>query len=407
LEKSDPLLSKLASRREELNWLYGRLDETDAIDPKGIANQIRKLEKDISVLQRRVAGSSDLSGLAQNAQRELDIAQLQGQLGKDRALIEFVEFDGHFSAFVITDSGISFVDGLAARSEIDRDIEGLRFQLSSFKYGAKVAAMESILARRTDAYLERLFDKLLARPIEQAGGRGLVIVPAGPLNYVPFHALREPGGYLIESRDVVVAPGAHVWLSLSKRRRRTRGGTLLMGFADESIPLVNAEIDALAGLMPEAKRFTDAGCTFAEYLRQAPGAAVIHLACHGDFRAEDPNYSSLHLAEGWVTAGDVARQKLNAELVTLSACDTGVNKVAAGEEVLGMARGFLSAGVRNVILSHWAVNDTEAPRLMQDLYTEIQLGTDVAASLRKAQINAIRRGANPYIWAPYFLIGAG
>jgi CHAT domain-containing protein len=146
---------------------------------------------------------------------------------------------------------------------------------------------------------------------------------------------------------------------------------------------------------------------FAEYLRQAPGAAMIHLACHGDFRAEDPNYSSLHLAEGWVTAGDVARQKLNAELVTLSACDTGINKVAAGEEVLGMARGFLSAGVRNVILSHWAVNDADAPRLMQDLYTEIQLGTDVAASLRKAQINAIRRGANPYIWAPYFLIGAG
>ena len=141
--------------------------------------------------------------------------------------------------------------------------------------------------------------------------------------------------------------------------------------------------------------------------RQAPGAAVIHLACHGDFRAEDPNYSSLHLAEGWVTAGDVARQRLNANLVTLSACDTGINKVTAGEEVLGIARGFLSAGVRNVILSHWAVSDAEAPRLMKDLYTEIQRGATVAASLRKAQINAISRGANAYIWAPYFLIGAG
>ncbi|HSI87554.1 MAG TPA: CHAT domain-containing protein, partial [Pyrinomonadaceae bacterium] len=325
-ENPDPLFEKLSARREELNWLYGRFDDTDATDRKGLSKNIHKLEKEISALQRRVAGSSDLSGLAGHTHSELDISKLQKRLGKERALIEFVEFDGHFSAFVITDAAISFIECLASRTEIERDIEGLRFQLSSFKYGATVAPMASILVRRTDAYLERLLDKLLARPLEQAGSRALVIVPSGPLNYIPFHALRGAGGYLIESREVVIAPGAVVWLGLDKRRKRKSGRALLMGFADESIPLVNAEIDALGKLMPEADRFTGSSCSFAEYLRQAPGAAFIHLACHGDFRAEDPSYSSLHLAEGWVTAGDVARQKLNAELVTLSACDTGINK---------------------------------------------------------------------------------
>ena len=267
--------------------------------------------------------------------------------------------------------------------------------------------MASVISRRVDSHLARLFGKILSPLMKIVGDRRLIIVPSGPLNYVPFHALKVDGRYLIETREVLVSPSASIWLELGCRRARPGPDALLMGFANEQIPMVDAEIDRLARLMPAAGKYTGDECTFAQYLHLAPAAHIIHIACHGDFRPEAPMYSSLHLAEGWVTAADVARQKLGAELVTLSACDTGMHKIGAGDEVLGLARGFLSAGARNVVLSAWAVNDTEAPKLMEDMYTEIQRGSTVAASLRKAQVNAIGRGVSPYIWAPYFLIGAG
>jgi CHAT domain-containing protein len=116
-------------------------------------------------------------------------------------------------------------------------------------------------------------------------------------------------------------------------------------------------------------------------------------------------YSSLHLADGWITVNDILGMRLKAELVALSACETGVNTIYPGEEVVGLARGFLAAGASNVILSLWNVNDKAAGGMMLDLYSSLQRHQSVAASLRWAQRNFIERGEHPYLWAPFILIG--
>ena len=116
-------------------------------------------------------------------------------------------------------------------------------------------------------------------------------------------------------------------------------------------------------------------------------------------------FSSLHLADGWVTVRDICARRLNAELVTLSACETGLNKIHAGEEILGLARGFLSAGAKSLVLSLLTVNDAATAGLMTDMYDSLQRGATVAASLRVAQQNLIERGEHPYFWAPFFVIG--
>jgi len=116
-------------------------------------------------------------------------------------------------------------------------------------------------------------------------------------------------------------------------------------------------------------------------------------------------FSSLHLADGWVTVRDICSQRIEAELVTLSACETGLNKIHAGDEILGLARGFLTAGVSSLIVSLWTVSDAAASRLMFDLYSEMQRGTSAAASLRQAQIRAIGRAEHPFMWSPFVLIG--
>jgi CHAT domain-containing protein len=116
-------------------------------------------------------------------------------------------------------------------------------------------------------------------------------------------------------------------------------------------------------------------------------------------------FSSLHLSDGWITVRDICSHPVKAGLVTLSACETGLSKVFAGEEILGLARGFLTAGATSLIVSLWTVNDRAAGEIVADLYTFLQRGTGIASSLRDAQLAFIERGENPYFWSPFIVIG--
>jgi CHAT domain-containing protein len=282
----------------------------------------------------------------------------------------------------------------------------LHFQFGSLRFGASaIDGFAQQIKKRADAYLNSLFDILMRPLVERVGDRNLVIVPAGTLNYVPFHALFDGSSYVIESREVSYSPSAAVWQELRSRRRKTAKTALLMAYADERIPLVNREVDQLSIVLPGARKFTGQNATFSAFQANAPDFDLIHLACHGQFRPDNPMFSSLHLADGWVTVRDICVNRLNASLVTLSACETGLSKVFAGEEILGLARGFLSAGARSLILSLWTVNDEATTRFMADFYDNLQRGQTIAASLRVTQVNFIRNGEHPYYWSPFFLIG--
>jgi CHAT domain-containing protein len=118
-------------------------------------------------------------------------------------------------------------------------------------------------------------------------------------------------------------------------------------------------------------------------------------------------FSALRLADGWITVRDVCAMNLNAELVTLSACETGLNLVFTGEELLGLSRGFLSAGASSLLLTLWNVNDEATQNLMKIFYEEVKKGKSFAESLRIAKLNFIKQNAHPYFWSPFILIGKG
>jgi CHAT domain-containing protein len=318
-----------------------------------------------------------------------------------------VEFDGSLSAFVVTKEKIEFAADLATESEILTLLEGLRFQFGALRYGAQnLGFYVEELKKRADFYLRALYEKLLQPLEKKVGARDLVIVPVGATHYVPFHALRSADGkYLIEAREIVYCPSAAVWRYLDAKPGQSAENALLVGFADEKIPLVNREIEELREIFPAAKALTGEAANFRNYRRHAPDFDILHLACHGQFRPENPMFSSLHLADGFVTVRDICAQRLNAGLVTLSACETGLNKIYAGDEILGLARGFLAAGVDSLVLSLWTVNDEATARLMRDFYINLQRGATVAASLRAAQINFIKNNSHPYFWSPFIVIG--
>ncbi|MBK6751166.1 MAG: CHAT domain-containing protein [Pyrinomonadaceae bacterium] len=404
-DDSDEFSTDLAQIREELNSYYKRLDRAEADELAELNDAVRAREARVAKLTREIASVSSRRRGGGKAADRFSLRSLQERLGGGRSLIEFVEIDDSFSAFVVTDTKIRFVQDIATTSEVASALEDLHFQFGALRYGT--AGMERFLGQmkaRADACLASLYDQLL-RPLEKMlSGGSLVVVPAGLLHYIPFHALYDDG-YLAERFEVGYAPSAGVWSKLQERQTRKIEDSLLVGFADERIPLVEGEIDAVRRIVPKAKALVGEKATFSAFTRKAAGRDLIHLACHGQFRAENPMFSSLHLADGWVTVRDICEQRINAELVVLSACETGLNKVFAGDEILGLARGFLTAGAASLIVSLWTVNDAAASLLMQDLYREMQRGRTAAASLRKAQLNSIARGEHPYLWSPFVLIG--
>ncbi len=402
---SAKIIKNLETLREELNWFYSRLNRAEEAELTELQTEITKREKQISNLLRQIE-STNISNDGKNFAADFDFKILQKTLGADRVLIEFVKFDECFSAFLITDKKINFIKNLAKESEIIELLENLHFQFGALRYGAKVSEKFIVeLKKRADFYLQKLYRKLF-EPLEKfVKQKDLVIIPANSIYYVPFQALHDGVNYVVESREVSYAPSATVWHFLQKTPHRKAQNALLIGFADEKIPLVNREITTLQKVFPSAKTFTGEQARFSAFVENAKNFDVLHLACHGQFRPENPLFSSLHLADGFVTVRDICANKLKAELVTLSACETGLNKIFAGDEILGLARGFLSAGAKSLILSLWTVSDEATTELMKDFYEMLQRGATVTASLRQAQKKFIERGEHPYFWSSFSMIG--
>lgn len=400
------LLKKLTVVREELNWFYSRLQKTGEENFADLQKEAMTREKIIARLMRQIESvkTGKKSG-GENA--SFDLKRLQKMLGEKKTLIEYVNFDGKLSAFVVTNKKIHFISELATENEIVSLLEGLRFQFGVFRYGAEnLTHLADELKTRADSHLQKLYEKLTEPLAAHLGENDLVIVPVGAVSYVPFHALYDGEKYVIETREVFNAPSAGVWQILNKKPSKRSKKALLIGFADEKIPLVYDEIKSIREIFKDAKSFIGEDATFNAYMQNAAKFDILHFACHGQFRAENPLFSSLRLADGFVTVRDICAQKIDAELVTLSACETGLNKIFAGEEILGLARGFLSAGAKSLILSLWTVNDKAAARLMSDFYKGLQRGKPISTSLRLAQIESIKKGSHPYFWAPFALIGS-
>lgn len=404
---SKKLTDKLNELRAELNFYYKKFDIADASETERLTSDIERIETKLSDTMRQLT-SLGLSGSRSKGNRHetFSLKAVQDQIDRSTALIEFVEFDGMISAFVVTKEKVQFIRDTTAASDVEQALEELHFQFGALRYGsAQLGRFLDDLKTRANKCLDSLYDQLIRPLVDHISKDRLVIVPVGSLNYVPFHALHDNGKYLVETFEIIYAPSARVWTTLQKRRNKKIENSLLIGFADERIPLVENEIRELEPIVADPTAFVGKKATFASFINNAPAFDAIHMACHGKFRPENPMFSSLHLADGWVTVRDICSQKLTAKLVTLSACETGLNKIFAGEEILGLARGFLTAGADSLVVSLWAVNDAATSRLMRDLYTNLQRGTSISASLRQAQLSFIERGEHPFYWSPFVSIG--
>nr|WP_306469523.1 CHAT domain-containing protein [Oscillatoria laete-virens] len=255
----------------------------------------------------------------------------------------------------------------------------------------------------------------------------VIFIPHRDLFRIPFPALMDSEGkYLIEKHTILTAPSIQV-LQLTHKARQNRSrsrsgqGALVVGNPSPMPPgfqpLQGAEKEAqeVAQLL-NAQPLIGSKATKSAVLQQLPDARIIHLATHGTFNEQQPLLGSVALAltgkdtenDGLLTAEEIFNldRQLNAELLVLSACNTGRGRIT-GDGVIGLSRSFIAAGVPSVVVSLWAVPDAPTAELMSEFYTHLyEKNLDKAQALRQAMLKMMAQHRdNPRNWAAFTLIG--
>ncbi|BAY81591.1 TPR repeat-containing protein [Calothrix parasitica NIES-267] len=265
----------------------------------------------------------------------------------------------------------------------------------------------------------------------------VTFIPQESLFLVPFPALQDKSGkYLIEKHTILTSPSIQV-LELTRKQKQRIGKQSIQGSnilivgnptmpkippkigekPQQLTPLPGAEREAKAiAKLFGAKALTGNQATETLVTQRLSQARLIHLASHGIFDdvqglnsgialtpSSSPNKNN-EKGDGLLTAGEILDLELNAELVVLSACDTGRGKIT-GDGVIGLSRSWISAGVPSVLVSLWSVPDAPTAELMTEFYQNLQNNPDKATALRKAMLKIMKQHPNPRDWAAFTLIG--
>ncbi|XP_028401013.1 tetratricopeptide repeat protein 28-like [Dendronephthya gigantea] len=281
--------------------------------------------------------------------------------------------------------------------------------------------------------LRKLFDFLI-QPIRDAvKGNKLIVVPHGPLFFVPFSSLiDENGRYLSQSYSIQVTPSLHT-LTLTKEHpdNSDLGFALFVGnpkvgkvslygtdFTPTDLPKAAEEVASLSKLFT-ARPFVKVEAKKQVILGLLSGASIIHIAAHSepkrgeimlapDLSLNEPSSSLPNPDSNLLSQNDITSISLQARLVVLSCSNTGKGEISP-EGVIGIARSFLAAGARSVLAKLWDISDDATKEFMEALYGELLQETPVCEALRRVMNLFQQHEREDYrsylIWAPFTLFG--
>ena len=272
--------------------------------------------------------------------------------------------------------------------------------------------------------LSQLYQLLIApivTELPQDPNQSVIFLPQGDLFMVPFAALPDAQGkYLIERHTISTAPSIQTleFTQVLAKRVISPSGSLVIG--DPNMPeYQGTRLSQLKGARQEA---IDVGkllntlpllgeqATKKNVLEQMQAAPMLHFATHGlldTIQGDMPGAIALAPSgtdNGFLTSGEIFDLNLKANLVVLSACDTGRGKIT-GDGVLGLSRSFVAAGVPSVVVSLWAVNDASTSTFMNHFYRNLTANQNKASALRQAMLNTMKQHPDPLDWAAFTLVG--
>lgn len=403
---AEPEREEIRSLRRQLSWCYRQLDRAESARDSAAA-LTQDLRPRIQWIEERL-GAEWASRAATRpdapAGSRFSWEELRGDLQPDESLIEYFAAGPDLFAFVATPNGLR-AKPLGPLAEVERVCRLLRFQMSRGPWSALVNHADPAWLAATLEHLRRLYGLLIAPLAPWLSDGHWIVVPHGALHRVPFHALHDGAGYLIDRRTISYAPSAAVHQICQNRSPSQGNGVSVFGLPDQQAPQILDEVTAVAARIDGAELFVGARATLARWKEESPRRRLLHLATHGLFRQDNPLFSSLRFSDGRLALYDLYNLRLKSALITLSGCATGVQEPGGGDEVMGLTRGLLVAGARAAQVSLWEVNDLSTRTYMGAFYSNLHSGQTIASASRQAMFTTRQTAPHPFHWAPFILTG--
>lgn len=409
---------KAYALRERIRQLQRALsDEESTSQPERRQAALQTFTTELLLAQREYQTFLDDHGPGPSSETMAipSATQIQQRLAPGEVLLEYVVGENELVVFALTYSKVLATSHSVRRDDINRRVELLRDLLRT--------AEDDSWRKPADALAS-----ILIAPAVNAGwlneARHVYVVPHGILNYLPFSLLpvanTDGQRRLIDQYTLAYLPTA---MALNVEMLPVTGPQNLLAMAPTNSRLRYAPEEARAInalFQPNSRLLIGDSATETRFKTLAGDFSVLHLATHGHFNKLNPMFSAVQLEpsdidDGVLEVHEILDLDLNAELVTLSACETALGsgyfaEVPAGDEFVGLTRAFLSVGSEAVMATLWAVDDRSTVDLMKSFYERLRkpgVDNNKPAALAAAQkeLRSIKKYQHPYYWAPFILVG--
>ena len=389
----------------------------------------QELRSELMAVQAEIRQALEDAQFIEMNRIHMDLNKIQGDLNSDELLIEYFYDDA--SLYIL---GISKKDHFAIRKPINQNLDELiqAFREAIYKPFISIESLDTSIDIVGN---EELTSLLLTDEMNRYAK--WIIIPDKNLGLLPFEALQIDGNYIIQQHQIHYAYAIHVYYELLQRGKGSeskprsiavfapdfpvsdsnfnsheqyRGGYLgPLKFAPDEIKAINSLHDAAQIF----KANTASKSNFKDILHDFDW---IHVISHAKHNVGDNDLSFIAMTSQIdpnkiekIFLNEIQLVECNADVVVLSACETGVGELVRGEGVSSFGRSFMSAGARSVIQSLWSVNDRSTAQIMKGFYEHLNSGMSKDAALREAKLDYLDKAGpenlHPYFWSGFVAIG--
>ncbi len=436
MEKSKSILLLEAHRNSEATK-YGSVPETIINREQQFRANISHIEQEIfevesentSLINSLYALKKEYSDYLVTIEKEypkyyalkynsdvVSLSTVQEQLHKNQALLSYLVAEGNLYLTLVDSEKKAFYK-LPFNEGVKNTIQ--RLYRKSSKLDIKDATIYN------DSY--NIYQSIIASALQKTTATDLVIIPDDILNYISFDALttsNKEQSYLLESYSISYASSATILEEQNKTQLQNKNRLLVFApqFTDGFIAVdqERAEMSPLLYNKQEAENianyfnatvYSENKATINNFIEEVENYNIIHFATHASANDEFPDYSYLAFSNDSSTTSnllyvkDLYNYQINADLVTLSACQTGIGRLQEGEGMLSLARAFNYAGTSAIVTTLWKINDQSTSEIMSSFYENLSEGLNKKEALRQAKLRYLSANEDPFLRHPYYWSG--
>jgi CHAT domain-containing protein/Tfp pilus assembly protein PilF len=402
------LVEQVKELREGLNWNYRQVNQTEFRNAQDSAQDSQTLQTVIrdqeAVLMKAMGELRATEGEFHALQSAsiIPIDKIRGILRKDELILEFYQARGILYVFLLGRDHLHAlpIAQVGAVRDLMRSLKG---QFSKFDMGKDYALnFAQSLHDGVRGNLTALYRELIEPIREHLWDYRLIIVPDGPLHYLPFHALFDGSRYLGEDHVISYAGSSSLYYLSSCRQ---------IDLPDHNLVLApeHRENDGMASqlekLLPNVRTFWGAEADVAMLEKHGPGSGTIHFDAHLKVRLDNPLFSTFALGDKEISILDTYHLRLPCSLIGLAGTGPGLRPSGNGEEIHVLARGLEYAGAQTLLMPLWNVSGNPIECFLREFYTRSEFEADKPLVFQESVGRVREQFPNPYHWSSYILRG--